>query len=502
MIDDLRPAVRELEKPFGVNRVVILPVVHVVRLGIGVVVANEIHPTENLRVLGVQDGSRVVGLSTVEVAVPGAEVDVVTLPATRANLHPVGGHLRERLESPAVAVVLRHIPDLRGVVRRERPVRRPAVVGMAMRDEEPSVHVLAQVDDAVQLAARDVEVREVAADERGVHRRDRERLDDRHEPVRPPPPVVPAPPLAVHRLANPARRAYVIRTDPVVLLDAVAPRLQVVEHPRPVLLLAGEQVRVGHETGRREIQRDVAPHLSPVERVEDDRVDLVVVPVCLLDLLVAPAPLFALRGYAQVVERHGIPGEHRPVSLPVVEGVLEPRAAAARDRRPDHLSRRIPVLRLRVFPGVEPREANRTGAIRLAGRVGKTEVVEVDRRLAVVHPVVVRVELAVDLTVVGELTRNRLPVEPRQLVDLRRPAQRVEERPVVVALVPVVGAVHPGPLVAPDEASVGSRVAARVQRCGLVHRVDQVTLARRPVGNRLDRLRFNVRHGSSGFRPL
>ncbi len=99
-----------------------------------------------------------------------------------------------------------------------------------------------------------------------------------------------------------------------------------------------------------------------------------------------------------------------------------------------------------------------------------------------VHPVIVGVELVVDLAVGGELARDRIPEEATALVDVGAAAERVEEGPVVVAFVAVVGAVHAGPLVAPDEGAVLARVAFLVDGRGLVHDVDELALAQRPVG--------------------
>jgi hypothetical protein len=54
----------------------------------------------------------------------------------------------------------------------------------------------------------------------------------------------------------------------------------------------------------------------------------------------------------------------------------------------------------------------------------------------------------------------------------------------MIALVAVIGAVHPRPFISPDQGSIGSRIACLEERRSLVHGVDQMSLSKRPVWNR------------------
>ena len=252
---------------------------------------------------------------------------------------------------------------------------------------------------------------------------------------------------------------------------------------------------MGDQAGAGQVERHVAAHLAPVQRLQDHGEHGVVVPVGLGHHL-AGLPLGVAGGHVQVVERHRVVGQYPAHRLPVLERVLEARAAAAGDGRADHAPPGVPVVGFRVGSQVHAGEAQRPRAVRLAQRVGQPEVVQVQGRLAVVHPVVVGVELAMDLAVARELTGHRLPQEAAALVQVGGAAQGVEQRPVVIALVAVVGAVHPRPARSPDEAAVGPGVALLVHGSGLLHHLDQPALAYRPVRRRADPGGFNRAYSS------
>ena len=157
------------------------------------------------------------------------------------------------------------------------------------------------------------------------------------------------------------------------------------------------------------------------------------------------------------------------MGFPVLDRVFEPRAAAAVDGGAHLPEFGIPVLGLRVLARVHVGEAQGPGPVRLPLRIRQAEVVEVDGRLPVVHPVVVAVEFAMDLAVGRELPGHGVPQHSAPLMQVRRSAQGVEQGPVVIALVPVVRAVHARPPITPDEGAVGARVARLVHARGLVH---------------------------------
>jgi hypothetical protein len=94
----------------------------------------------------------------------------------------------------------------------------------------------------------------------------------------------------------------------------------------------------------------------------------------------------------------------------------------------------------------------------------------------VVHPVVEGVEFAPNLAVFGELAGDRFPQEAAAMVDVEAAAQGAEERPVLEGFVAVVGAVHAGPFLSPDQGAVGAGVAFLEERHGGVDGVDQVAL--------------------------
>jgi hypothetical protein len=174
---------------------------------------------------------------------------------------------------------------------------------------------------------------------------------------------------------------------------------------------------------------------------------------------------------------------------PIVPLIFEARAAAAVDGRAHLAAFGVPVGRVRVLAQVHARKAQAARSVNQPRRVGQAEVIKVDGRLAVVHPVVKRVELAPHLAVPGELARHGVPQKAAALVKVRTAAQRVKQRPVVITLVAVVRAVHARPRLPPHERAVRPGVARLKNRRGLVHRVDQMTLRERQPGGRRRRSR-------------
>src|SRR3954453_18218596 len=92
------------------------------------------------------------------------------------------------------------------------------------------------------------------------------------------------------------------------------------------------------------------------------------------------------------------------------------------------------------------------------------------------HPVVISIKFAPHLSIVGELACHRIPEPPTASVQLCIAAQRIQQGPVMVALVSVIRTVHSWPGLSPDERAVGSRVTLLKSQRSLVHRRDQRTL--------------------------
>ncbi len=310
-------------------------------------------------------------------------------------------------------------------MRTHGAIRGPALVGVAIGNQELAVFCSPQFQKPVELAAWDVEIAHVAGEQRGVHGGDGQRLDDGHKAVRPAPAIIATPPFAAHRLADDAVGADVVRAKTAVGRNAFGPGLQIVRDPAAITVVASVHKGVGDEAGRREIEGHVAAHLALIERVQNLGVDLVLVPVRLPHVL-ARIPGLHLGGNVQVVERDRVFGQDPTVGGPVFPRIDEARPLAPGDGRADHAFFGIPVGRGRVVAGVKTGEAQRTRAVRFPIRVGKTEIVEVDRGLAVMHPVVVGVELTVDLAVGGELAGDGFPEQTAAAMEVGVTTQRIE----------------------------------------------------------------------------
>ena len=93
---------------------------------------------------------------------------------------------------------------------------------------------------------------------------------------------------------------------------------------------------------------------------------------------------------------------------PVFGRVDEPGPPAAGKRRADQLADRIIVGGIRILVQIQPGEARRSLTCLPHRGIRQAEEIKVRVAFAVVHPVVVAVELLVDLSVLGELPGHRV----------------------------------------------------------------------------------------------
>ncbi len=293
--------------------------------------------------------------------------------------------------------------------------------------------------------------------------------------MRPTPAIIAAPPFAVHRFANDAVGADIVGTDAIVGLDAVGPRFQIVRDPMLITVVAGVEEGVGDQAGAGEIERDVTAHLPLVEGIQDHCIDCIIVPVGLGHHLALEVLHFC--GHVEVVKWHRIFGQHPAMGCPVFLRIFEAGPFAAGDGRADHALFSIPIVRSRIVARVETGKAQRAGTIRFPLRVGQAEVVEVDGRFAVVHPVVIGVKFTLDLSIVGELLASRLPTVRGCVVQVGV-AARAHRRGASCDSSHSHHPSHPCPAIfAPYKGAVLACVAFLIEWRRLIHHVDQVALA-------------------------
>src|SRR5206468_2603036 len=117
-------------------------------------------------------------------------------------------------------------------------------------------------------------------------------------------------------------------------------------------------------------------------------------------------------------------------------------------------------------------------------RIGQAEKVEVGVALALVELVVAPLVVLMDKAKVGELARNGVPLALRQRQQVVTAAQEVEQRPVIEALVEVIGAVTALPAIRgclpPDERAIVARVSFEEREDHLVHGREQRALQHCP----------------------
>ena len=246
---------------------------------------------------------------------------------------------------------------------------------------------------------------------------------------------------------------------------------------------------MGHQRGGAEVERHVAARLAFVDAFEDFGIGGIVRPWGLAAVAVDAG---------EVLERRQVVVEDFPVGGPVLGGLHVSRTATAGDGGTDEAAFRVPVGRFRVLAIVEAGKAAGALAVLQDARVGEPEEVEEQAALAVVHPVVVGVELAVDLAILGPLPGDPVPDRARTPVDLLAAAERVEQRHIHEPLVGVVRTVHPRPAVAPDQRAIGAGVAVGELDRRRIERGEDLPLEQCPARDRGDGFRGDGRQVSNG----
>ena len=141
----------------------------------------------------------------------------------------------------------------------------------------------------------------------------------------------------------------------------------------------------------------------------------------------------------------------------------------------------VVVERLWVFVEIETSKAPRPRHILGVGRVGHAQQVEVDVALALVELVVADLVFLVHVAVLYHQFGSGLPLPLAQGEQMVAAAEQVQQRPVVEALVEIVGPVAGvAQAVAPNQAAVGVGVLFQEWMDSVLHRLDQLPLQHGP----------------------
>ena len=249
--------------------------------GIAGLVADRLASGPGVLVLGLQDFHGPVGVPAVVVLEAGEFGVAVVLFSDDGNAIPVallvglpdsgdqvvvfGGHgdvvqVGEFLHAERCRLPLAGVPQ--GVL--------PTPGAVAGRKQE--LAVLPRdgiVHEDPDLRAQQLQVAEVAGEQDGAFGGDGQRIEHYVVADEAVPSVEPAPPLAPAVFADPAGRSDVVGHDAAVAPHPFHPGLRVLQHPLPVLLLAGVQVCVGDQGGGAQAVGDVAVEDDVVEQLED-----------------------------------------------------------------------------------------------------------------------------------------------------------------------------------------------------------------------------------------
>ena len=238
--------------------------------------------------------------------------------------------------------------------------------------------------------------------------------------MRPAPAVVPTPPLAVHQLANGSLGPNIVGHDAAVGRAALLPRLQIIEHPSFVLVVAGVEIGIGDQAGDTQIERHIAAGHALIDQVEDLGEYFVICPIDLEERVGTVGTRNILKG-CQIVSQDG------PVVIPIDLSSDKARAFAAVERRADHFALSIPIGRQRVGTGVHGGVAQGAGAVDEMCGIGQRQIVDVGIAFGVVEPVKASDKLALDRAVVGVLPGDGVPLFAGDLIDVLAAAQQVKQ---------------------------------------------------------------------------
>ena len=290
-------------------------------------------------------------------------------------------------------------------------------------------------------------MRHIAGHEQGATASHEGWLDDIARPMRPAPAVVPAPPLAIHQLADDAVGTDIVRHDAIIGGAARLPGLQIIQYPLPVLVFACVEVRVGYQAGGTQVEGYVAAGHALIDLVEYPGEDPVVGPIDLEEWGRTVNTFY-------VFIRSQVSGENGAVVVPIGLGGYKARSFAAVEGRADHAVLGIPVGCQWILASVHGGVAQGAGAVDVVFGVGHGQIVDVGIALGVVEPVEACDEFPIHCAVVGVLIGDGVPFFAGDPVDVIATTQQVEEGEGEEGFIAVVRAVHARPYRALDQGAV------------------------------------------------
>ena len=246
-VNGLRSAHRQLLERLGHHRVALLPVVLVHFGQIGLVLHHHLQASTHFGVVGLENSFRIVGQLAGQVARPRPIVQRAR--SARSDLSPLGfGPFSQRFQALPVAPMHRSGPQVNRVLRNHRPVFAPALIRVLKGHLQRAVALaLSSANHHIQLRANQLQVLAIAGQHLRALGRDHHRRAHHVQREATGPAVKAAPPLALSVFAGDPVGPHVVGNDAVVVSYPLLPRLDVVDHPLAIALLARVQKRVGHQ---------------------------------------------------------------------------------------------------------------------------------------------------------------------------------------------------------------------------------------------------------------
>lgn len=231
---------------------------------------------------------------------------------------------------------------------------------------------------------------------------------------------------------------------------------------------------MSNQAGGVEVERDVAFVHALIHLGDDVSVDSVVTPVTFAAGKISVDDVF-VRGQVMV--------EYNAVGLPVLGSDLMAWAVTAGEWCADEFVLWVVVGSEWVVAGIHIGKALGALAVFALGRVSETKKVDVQIAFAVMHPVVVLGELAVELAVLGPLPGDAIPDASSLVIEPIIATEDIQEGELHEALVRIIAAVHARPLVAPNQGAVRPHIAVNIFAGSAVERIDELALLDGPCGD-------------------
>ena len=159
-----------------------------------------------------------------------------------------------------------------------RPVIIPPFISMPIGHQHLITLGSPEFFHHVQDTPGQFQIGRITCGEIGIHPSNERGFELIEQAMGPPPAIVSAPPFPIHVLTNVSREPHIVWEDAVVLFHPIHPCGDIILHPGSIGRLTCCHEGIEHQTGGRQIQRNVSPHHPGIHGIQNPWKTLIIDP--------------------------------------------------------------------------------------------------------------------------------------------------------------------------------------------------------------------------------